>query len=109
MTIKDVTTFNPGHDQREDQPFMRHLFEVKYTCSLCRQDHMAEIYVPSNTNNLDELNAQALRSMRNPQIAIPLLQAHSGSSTPSRETSHSSSNASGTLPTGPTWSSKPLP
>ena len=76
MTIRDVTTFNPGHDQREDQPFIRRLFEVNYTCSLCGQNHMAETYVPSNTNNLDELNAAALRAMRNPQTAIPLLQAH---------------------------------
>ena len=76
MTIKDVTTFNPGHDQREDQPFIRRLFEVNYTCSLCGQIHMAETYVPSNTNNLDELNAAALRAMRNHQTAVPLLQAH---------------------------------
>ena len=31
----------PGHDPREDQPFIRRLFEVNYTCSLCGQNHMA--------------------------------------------------------------------
>ena len=41
MTIKDATTFKPGHDPREDQPFIRRLFEVNYTCSLCGQNHMA--------------------------------------------------------------------
>ena len=76
MTIKDVTTFNPGHDQREDQPFMRRLFEVNYTCSLCGQNHMAETYVPSNTNNLDELSAEAHRYMSDARTAVPLLQNH---------------------------------
>ena len=76
MTIRDATTFTTGHDPREDQPFIRRLFEVNYTCSLCGQNHMAETYVPSNTNNLDELNAAALRVMRDPRTAIPLLQAH---------------------------------
>ena len=107
MTIKDATTFTTGHDPREDQPFIRRLFEVNYTCSLCGQNHMAETYVPSNTNNLDELNAAALRVMRIPRPPSRSSKPTCASSTPSWATSNSSSNNSGTPPTAPTWSSTP--
>ena len=76
MTIQDVNTFNPGHDQREDQPLMRSLFEINYTCPLCGRNHLAEAYVESHTSNLDALNSEAHRLMSDERTAVPLLQNH---------------------------------
>ena len=76
MTIKDINPVTTGHDLREDQPLMRRLFEVDYTCPLCGQNHMAETYVQSETSNLDDLNAEAIRCMSDARTAVPLLQNH---------------------------------
>ena len=76
MTTQDVNTLNPGHEQREDQPFMRRLFEINYTCPLCGRNHLAEAYVESHTSNLDALNSEAHRLMSDARTAVPLLQNH---------------------------------
>ena len=76
MTIKDINPVTTGHDLREDQPLMRRLFEVNYTCPLCGRNHMAETYVQSATSNLDDLNAEAVRCMSDARTAVPLLQNH---------------------------------
>ena len=76
MTIKDINPVTTGHDLRVDQPLMRRLFEVDYTCPLCGQNHMAETYVQSATSNLDDLNAEAIRCMSDARTAVPLLQNH---------------------------------
>ena len=76
MTIRDANPVTTGHDQREDQPFMRRLLEVNYTCPLCGHHHLAEAYVQSHTSNLDDLSAQAHRCMSDARTAVPLLQNH---------------------------------
>ena len=76
MTIRTADPFTTDQEFAQGQPIMRRLFEVDYSCPLCGRNHIAETYVASITNNLDELNAEALRSMRTPETAIPLLQNH---------------------------------
>ena len=107
MTIRTADPFTTDQDFAQGQPLMRRLFEVDYSCPLCGRNHIAETYVASITNNLDELNAEALRSMRPPKPPYHCSKTTCASSIPNTATSNHSWNASSTPPKRPTSSSTP--
>ena len=73
---RDLNPFTNDQEFGQGRTVLRRLFEISYLCGLCEDNHIAETYCASVADNLDQLHAETVRTLRNPEYAGQLLAAH---------------------------------
>lgn len=65
----EADPYRSSHELMPDEKSIRRLFEITYLCPLCQGVHETHQYVTLPADNLDDFRANAIRRLRQPELA----------------------------------------